>query len=151
VINISSIGVLSNAPRFAAYNASKAALESFSRCAAAEYSERGVRFTVINMPLVRTPMVAPTRIYEQFPLIQADEAADMICEAIIHQPKRVATRLGVFAQLMNLFAPRIAEIIMSEGFRMFPESQAAGGSEPASTRASPEMIAFASLMRGVHW
>lgn len=150
VINISSIGVLSNAARFAAYNASKAALESFSRSAAAEYSERGVRFTVINMPLVRTPMVAPTRIYEQFPLIQPEEAADLICEAIIHQPKRVATRLGVFAQLMNLFAPRIAEIVMSEGFRMFPESKAAGGAEQAA-RASPEMIAFASLMRGVHW
>ena len=33
VINISSIGVLTNAPRFSAYVASKAALDAFSRCA----------------------------------------------------------------------------------------------------------------------
>jgi NAD(P)-dependent dehydrogenase (short-subunit alcohol dehydrogenase family) len=151
VISISSIGVLSNAVRFAGYNASKAALEAFSRCAGAEYSERGVRFTVINMPLVRTPMVTPTRIYEQFPLIQPAQAADLVCEAIIHQPQRLATRLGIFAQLVGMFAPRIGEVIMSESFRMFPDSAAAGGTPEGSTRASPEMIAFASLMRGIHW
>ncbi len=151
VINISSIGVLSNAPRFAGYNASKAALEAFSRCAGAEYSERGVRFTVINMPLVRTPMVAPTRIYEQFPLIRAEQAADLVCEAIIHQPQRLATRLGTFAQLVGMFAPRIGEIIMSESFKMFPDSDAAVGAPEGRARASAEMIAFASLMRGIHW
>jgi NAD(P)-dependent dehydrogenase (short-subunit alcohol dehydrogenase family) len=151
VINISSIGVLSNAARFAAYNASKAALEAFSRCAGGEYSERGVRFTVINMPLVRTPMVAPTKIYEQFPLISAEQAADLVCEALIHQPQRLATRLGIFAQLIGLFAPRIGEIIMSESYKMFPDSDAAVGSKEGSKRASPEMIAFASLMRGIHW
>jgi NAD(P)-dependent dehydrogenase (short-subunit alcohol dehydrogenase family) len=151
VISISSIGVLSNAARFAAYNASKAALEAFSRCAGAEYSERGVRFTVINMPLVRTPMVAPTRIYEQFPLISAEQAADLVCEAIIHQPQRLATRLGIFAQLIGLFAPRIGEIIMSESYKMFPDSDAAVGAKEGGARASPEMIAFASLMRGIHW
>ena len=151
VISISSIGVLSNAARFAGYNASKAALEAFSRCAAAEYSERGVRFTIINMPLVRTPMVAPTRIYEQLPLMRPERAADLVCEAIVHQPERVATRLGVFAQLLGIFAPKISEIIMSEGFKMFPESEAAGGSPGGSAKASAEMIAFASLMRGLHW
>jgi NAD(P)-dependent dehydrogenase (short-subunit alcohol dehydrogenase family) len=69
VINISSIGVLSNAPRFSAYVSSKAALDAFSRCAAAEFSDTGVSFTTINMPLVRTPMIAPTRIYENVPTI----------------------------------------------------------------------------------
>jgi NAD(P)-dependent dehydrogenase (short-subunit alcohol dehydrogenase family) len=157
VINISSIGVLSNAPRFSAYVASKAALEAFSRCAAAEYGDRGVRFTVINMPLVRTPMVAPTRIYEQMPLISPEEAADLVSEAMIHQPKRVATRLGIFAQLMNLFAPKVTEIIMTEAFKMFPESEAASGERAklprpaAAARPSQEMIAFASIMRGIHW
>ncbi|NCO20312.1 MAG: SDR family NAD(P)-dependent oxidoreductase, partial [Gammaproteobacteria bacterium] len=61
IINISSIGVLTNAPRFSAYVASKAALDSFSRCAAAEFNDAGVTFTTINMPLVRTPMIAPTK------------------------------------------------------------------------------------------
>jgi NAD(P)-dependent dehydrogenase (short-subunit alcohol dehydrogenase family) len=151
VISISSIGVLSNAPRFAGYNASKAALEAFSRCAGAEYSDRGVRFTVINMPLVRTPMVAPTKIYEQFPLIQPEQAADIVCDAVIRQPERLATRLGTFAQLMGMFAPRVSEVLMSESFSMFPDSEAAGGAPARAAPASAEMIAFASLMRGIHW
>jgi NAD(P)-dependent dehydrogenase (short-subunit alcohol dehydrogenase family) len=151
VVSISSIGVLSNAARFAAYNASKAALETFTRCAAAEYSDRGVRFSVINMPLVRTPMVAPTRIYEQFPLISAEQAADMVCDALIHQPLRLATRLGIFAQLLWTFAPKLSEIITNESFKMYPESAAAGAPADANAKPSAEMIAFATLLRGVHW
>jgi NAD(P)-dependent dehydrogenase (short-subunit alcohol dehydrogenase family) len=151
VISISSIGVLSNAPRFAGYNASKAALEAFSRCAAAEYSDRGVRFSVINMPLVRTPMVAPTRIYQQFSLITPEEAAGIVCEAIIYQPQRLATRLGLFAQVVGLLAPKVAEIIMNESFKMYPESEAAGGAQGSDTKPPPEAIAFASIMKGIHW
>ncbi len=67
IINISSIGVLSNAPRFSAYVASKSALDSFAACAASEFIDKGVDFTTINMPLVRTPMIAPTKMYENVP------------------------------------------------------------------------------------
>lgn len=164
VIAISSIGVLAHSPRFAAYVASKAALEGFAHCAAAEYSERGIRFSVVNMPLVRTPMTAPTRLYEKLPLISPEEAAEIVCEAIIHQPTRLATRLGVFAQIMNLIAPKVTEIIESHAYRLFPESEAAirgtrapdgSPAEPhdaaAETRRSEEMLAFATLLRGLHW
>ncbi len=151
IVNISSIGVLSNAARFAGYNASKSALESFARSAAGEYHEHGIRFTNINMPLVRTPMVAPTRIYEQFPLMKPEQAAELVCDAIVHRPERVTTRLGVLAQLVELIAPKIGRAIMSESFKMFPESEAAGGATAQASRATPEMIAFASLMRGIHW
>ena len=103
VINVSSIGVLTNAPRFSAYVASKAALESFARCAASEFHDEGVHFTIINMPLVRTPMIAPTKIYEDMPtVISPEEAADMIADAIIRRPQRIATRLGVMAEIMHL-------------------------------------------------
>jgi NAD(P)-dependent dehydrogenase (short-subunit alcohol dehydrogenase family) len=151
VINISSIGVLSNAARFAAYNASKAALEAFTRCAAAEYSERGVRFTVVNLPLVRTPMVEPTKIYRQFNLLRPEQAADMVCDAIIERPERLATRLGTLAQLVEVFAPRIGTAIMSESFRVFPESEAAGAPPGSDAVATPDMLGFASLMHGIHW
>ena len=151
VISISSIGVLSNAPRFAGYNASKAALEAFSRCAAAEYQDRGIRLTVINMPLVRTPMSAPTRIYDEFPLLQPEQAADIVCDAVIHQPERLATRLGVLGQLLELMSPRLSTAIMSESFAMFPESQAAGGPTESATKDSKERVVFSSLMRGMHW
>jgi len=151
VINISSIGVLSNAPRFSAYVASKAALDAFSRCAASEFSDAGVSFTTINMPLVRTPMIAPTRMYDNVPTISPEEAAAMVKQAVIYKPQRIATRLGIFAQVLHAVAPKVAEIIMNSAFRMFPDSAAAQGVKDHQAAASQEQLAFASLMRGIHW
>jgi NAD(P)-dependent dehydrogenase (short-subunit alcohol dehydrogenase family) len=153
VINISSIGVLSNAPRFSAYVASKAALDAFARCAAAEFNDTGVAFTTINMPLVRTPMIAPTKIYESVPTITPQDAADMVKQAVIYRPQRIATRLGIFASVLHALAPKISEIVMNSAFRMFPDSAAARGEKPSEGegRATQEQMAFASLMRGIHW
>jgi NAD(P)-dependent dehydrogenase (short-subunit alcohol dehydrogenase family) len=151
IINISSIGVLTNAPRFSAYVSSKAALDAFSRCAASEFSDAGVNFTTINMPLVRTPMIAPTRMYDNVPTIAPEEAANMVKQAIIYKPQRIATRLGIFAQVLHAVAPKVAEIIMNSAFRMFPESAAAKGVKEARAEVTQEQMAFASLMRGVHW
>jgi len=153
IINISSIGVLSNAPRFSAYVASKAALDAFSRCAASEFSDTGVAFTTINMPLVRTPMIAPTKIYDSVPTITPEEAADMIKQAVIYRPQRIATRLGIFASVLHALAPKVAEIVMNSAFRMFPDSSAARGEQPSreESRVTQEQMAFASLMRGIHW
>jgi NAD(P)-dependent dehydrogenase (short-subunit alcohol dehydrogenase family) len=151
VINISSIGVLTNAPRFSAYVASKAALEAWTRCAASEFLDRGVHFTTINMPLVRTEMVAPTKLYQQVPMLSPDEAADFIVEAIIHQPMRIATRLGVFGQVVHAIAPRIGQIVMNTSFRMFPDSSAAKGGPPGGEKPSTDQIAFTQLMKGMYF
>ncbi|NCF62846.1 MAG: SDR family oxidoreductase [Gammaproteobacteria bacterium] len=151
VINISSIGVLSNAPRFSAYVSSKAALDAFSRCAASEFSDTGVSFTTINMPLVRTPMIAPTKIYESVPTITPEEAAAMVKQAVIYKPQRIATRLGIFAQVLHAVAPKVSEIVMNSAFRMFPDTAAARGAKDHQAVASQEQVAFASLMRGIHW
>ena len=151
VINISSIGVLTNSPRFSAYVASKAALDAFSRCASAEYSDTGIAFTTINMPLVRTPMIAPTKMYDNVPTISPDEAAEYIRQAVIYRPQRIATRMGIFAQTLHAVAPKIAEIVMNSAFRMFPDSSAAKGVSEEQEQASPEQLAFASLMQGIHW
>ena len=151
IINISSIGVLSNAPRFSAYVASKAALDAFSRCASSEYSDTGIKFTTINMPLVRTPMIAPTRIYDNVPTISPDEAAAMVKQAVIYRPQRIATRLGIFAQVLHAVAPKVSEIVMNSAFRMFPDSTASKGLKDHQEAASQEQVAFASLMRGIHW
>jgi len=151
IINISSIGVLTNSPRFSAYVASKAALDAFSRCASAEYSDTGIAFTTINMPLVRTPMIAPTKMYENVPTISPDEAAEFVKQAVIYRPQRVATRMGVFAQALHAVAPKVAEIVMNSAFRMFPDSSAAKGVSEGQEPASSEQIAFASLMQGIHW
>jgi NAD(P)-dependent dehydrogenase (short-subunit alcohol dehydrogenase family) len=154
VVSISSIGVLSNAPRFSAYVASKAAMEAWTRCAAAEFADRGVTFTIINMPLVRTPMIAPTKIYEQFPVATPEEAADLVAEALIARPKRIATRLGLAAEVLHLVAPRVSEVIMNTAYRMFPDSAAAKGGQVEQKPEAPptkEAVVFASLLRGVHW
>ena len=152
VVNISSIGVLTNAPRFSAYVASKAALDAWTRCAASEFIDVGVTFTTINMPLVRTPMIAPTKIYENVPTLSPEQAADLIVQAIVYKPVRIATRLGVFGQMLHAVAPRIAQITMNTTFRMFPDSdRAKGDKEGAKAKASPDQIAFANLMQGIHF
>ncbi|GAB4476609.1 MAG: SDR family oxidoreductase [Burkholderiaceae bacterium] len=152
VVNISSIGVLTNAPRFSAYVASKAALDAWTRCAASEFIDVGVTFTTINMPLVKTPMIAPTKIYENVPTLTPDEAADLIVDAIVYKPVRIATRLGIFGQVLHALAPRVAQIIMNTTFRMFPDSDAAKGAKAGEKpKATPDQIALANLMRGIHF
>ncbi|SFM14780.1 SDR family oxidoreductase [Rugamonas rubra] len=152
VVNISSIGVLTNAPRFSAYVASKAALEAWTRCAASELADVGVKFTTINMPLVRTPMIAPTKLYQNVPTLSPEEAAEMIAEAIVHKPVRIATRVGVFGQVLHALLPRVAQIVLNTSFRMFPDSDAAqGGDGKKAPPMSSEQIAMQQLLRGVHF
>ncbi|MBV9286270.1 MAG: SDR family oxidoreductase [Hyphomicrobiales bacterium] len=150
VVNISSIGALSTQPRFSAYVASKAALEAWSDCAASEFLDRGVAFTNVNMPLVRTAMSAPTKFYENIPLLDPDEAAGLVVEAIIHRPARVATRLGRFGQLVRAVAPNFGRIVLNTTFRMFPESAAATGGKEGEVALSADQIAFAQLLKGLH-
>ena len=155
VVNISSIGVLTNAPRFSAYVASKAALDAWTRCASSEFADQGISFTTINMPLVRTPMIAPTGLYNNVPTLAPEEAADMIAQACIFKPVRVATRLGITGQLLHALLPRVAQIAMNASFRMFPDSGAAKGAKPGDKpvkqQLSHEAIALQQMMRGIHF
>ena len=152
IINISSIGVQTSPPRFSAYVASKAALDGFSRCAASEVIGDNVHFTTIHMQLVRTPMIAPTKIYDSFPTISPDEAADLICEAIRSKPKQINTKLGTFGEVLHAVAPKAMDQILHMAYKVFPDSTAAKGEKDAkSEKASGEAIALAHLMKGVHW
>ncbi len=154
IINISSIGVLSNAPRFSAYVASKSALDSFSACASSEFLDKGINFTTINMPLVRTPMIAPTKMYENVPTLSPEQAADLVVEAIVYKAVRIATRLGISAAISHAAAPRLTQIMLNTAFNMFPDSaaaQAKKGAPATPTELSPEQIAFAQLTQGIHW
>jgi NAD(P)-dependent dehydrogenase (short-subunit alcohol dehydrogenase family) len=156
IINISSIGVQTNTPRFSAYVASKAALDAWSRCVASEVVDDGVHITTIHMPLVRTPMIAPTKMYDAFPTITPDEAAEMITRAMITKPKKVATRLGNFGELLYNLAPKASDAILNTAYKLFPDSSAAKGKDDGKPPAkeeelSTEGVAFAYLMRGVHW
>jgi NAD(P)-dependent dehydrogenase (short-subunit alcohol dehydrogenase family) len=151
IINISSIGVLSNAPRFSAYVASKSALDSFAACAASEFLDKGINFTTINMPLVRTPMIAPTKMYENVPTLSPEQAAELVVEAIVYKPVRIATRLGIFGAVSHAIAPKLTQILLNSAFNMFPDSAAAAGKKEGETQLSPEQMAFAQLTQGIHW
>jgi hypothetical protein len=107
------------------------------------------------MPLVKTPMIAPTKMYDSVPTLTPEEAADLVVKAIIERPSRVATRTGIFAATLNALAPKAYEVIMNTAFEMFPDSAAAKGDRKAlrgaGAEATNEQIAFAAIMRGVHW
>ena len=151
IINISSIGAQTNTPRFSAYVASKSALDAFSRSIASEIVDDKVHITTVYMPLVRTPMIAPTGIYDAFPTASPDEAADLIVQAMIQKPKKVATRLGTFGEVLYALAPKSVDVILNTAYKLFPESAAAKGEKKKDAEVSAEGVAFAHLMRGVHW
>lgn len=129
IINISSIGVLANATRFSAYVASKAALDAFSRCLSAEVRQHKITITSVYMPLVRTPMIAPTKLYNYVPTLSTEQAADLIAHAILKRPRHVATNLGRLASLTYAIAPEVNNRLMSFGFNLFPTSKVAIGEQ----------------------
>jgi NAD(P)-dependent dehydrogenase (short-subunit alcohol dehydrogenase family) len=162
IINVSSIGVQTNTPRFSAYVASKAALDAFSRCVAPECVADNVKFTTVYMPLVRTPMIAPTDIYKAFPTLTPEEAAKMLTDAMIDKPKRLASRLGTFGEVLYAVSPKSVDIVLHTAYDLFPDSAAAKkagkDAKPApaeektgSQEMSTEAVAMAYLLRGVHF
>ena len=170
IINISSIGVQTNPPRFSAYVASKSALDAWSRCVASEVMDDNIHFTTIHMPLVRTPMIGPTSIYDRFPTLTPDDAGDLICDAIIHRPKRIATPVGTIGQILYAINPKSVDYILNTAYHLFPDSAAAKGdkekvgadkgkperrpateAELAGGDLSNQQAVFAQLMRGIHW
>ena len=135
VVNISSIGVQTNPPRFRAYVASKAALDAWSNVVSSELVGDGVSFTSIHMPLVRTPMIAPTKIYDQFPTISPGQAADKVITALVDRPHEINTMTGNLGALAHTLAPKAAFRVLHLAYQVFPDSAAARGDEPEAGRA----------------
>jgi len=169
IINVSSIGVQTNTPRFSAYVASKSALDAFSRCTAPEVVADNVKFTTVYMPLVRTPMIAPTDIYKAFPTLTPEEAGVMLTDAMIDKPKRMASRLGTFGEVLYAISPKTVDIVLNQAYNLFPDSTAAkkgkdgdkgdkgdkkalpAGEKKDDGEMSTEAVAMAYLLRGVHF
>ena len=151
VVNVSSIGVQANPPRFSAYVASKAALDAWTRVVSSEAVGDGVAFTTVHMPLVRTPMIAPTRIYDSFPAISPEEAAELVCDAIRRRPKSINTRLGTISEVAYALAPKLVDQVLHRAYAAFPDSPAARGDEDDEEAPTPEARILAHLMRGVYW
>jgi short-subunit dehydrogenase len=147
IVNISTIGLQMNTPRFSAYVASKAALDAFSRSIGPEVINDGVHITTVYMPLVRTPMIAPTKIYDRFPTLSPEEAGHMIAEAIRKRPKRIATALGSLGQLTYAIAPGAQDLLVNRAYHLIPE----GDQKQPDREPTPEERAFVRATRGVHW
>jgi NAD(P)-dependent dehydrogenase (short-subunit alcohol dehydrogenase family) len=152
VINVSSAGVQTRVPRFGAYIASKAALDTLCDAWQAETQRDDVRFTTVHMGLVRTPMISATTIYDRFPTLTPEDAADVLCHAMIHRPRRVSSPVGQLASFADSISPQIMDRVRSRGFRLFEDSAAAKGQkkkkdEPIGTEGK----VFAEITRGVHW
>ena len=136
-----------NTPRFSAYVASKAALDAFSRSIGPEIIDDGVHITTVYMPLVRTPMIAPTKIYDRFPTLSPEDAGHIIAEAIRKRPKRIATTLGSLGQLTYAIAPGAQDLVVNRAYHLIPE----GDQKQPDRLPGPEERAFVRATRGVHW
>jgi hypothetical protein len=116
----------------------------------------GVSFTNVHMPLVRTPMIAPTKIYDRFPTLTPEEAADVLVEAMENRPKDWGTALGTTAQVFNAVAPRVLDAVLHTAYLAFPDSTAAGGKDENPLKKAPEALSRGAvvmmrLLPGVHW
>ena len=153
IVNISSIGVQTNPPRFSAYVASKAALDAWSNVVSSEVHGDGISFTNIHMPLVKTPMIAPTKIYDKFPTISPAQAADMVVRALVDRPHEINTALGTAGALAHTLAPKTVFRVLNMAYKVFPDSVAAkGGSKPVVAEpTTQQQLLLARLTRGVHW
>jgi NAD(P)-dependent dehydrogenase (short-subunit alcohol dehydrogenase family) len=156
IINISSIGTQAYPPRFSAYVASKSALAAFSRCIGPEVVDDGVAITNIHMPLVRTPMIAPTGMYKNFPTSSPDEAAEMVASAILTRAPEVSTRLGKVGETVSTVAPALLQFVMTGAYHVFPETAGKDGADgrratPPDDEISVEAAAMAYLMKGIHF
>ena len=156
IINVSSVGVQTRAPRFGAYIASKAALDSLCDALQAETVNDDVRFTTVHMALVRTPMIGPTTMYDKFPALTPDQAAGVITDAIVHRPRRASSPFGQFAAVADAVNPAVMDLVRNRAFGMFQDSDAAKGSESTTDTGDSKQFdkrseTFVRATRGIHW
>jgi len=119
VVQVSTIGTQTGAPNFAAYVGAKAACDHFVRTLRLELGRRGVDVTTIHMPLVRTAMIAPSRIYDVFPALTVERAARRIGRAVVRRPLRVAPRWATALELGYVVAPGLLQWVFTRGHEPF--------------------------------
>lgn len=125
VVNVVTWGVQVKAPKFAAYIASKTALDTFSRIAGRELYGDGVTFTNVRLSLVRTDMIGPTDVYRRAPALSPERAARRVVRALEERPLTVNTLAGSVMEVLNLVAPRLSDAATHAAAKRFPDSPAA--------------------------
>lgn len=136
VVNVSSEGVLAHSPRYSAYVPTKAALDAFADVVSTETLSDHITFTTIHMPLVATPMIAPSRKHLPVGAISAEHAAAMVVRGLIEKPDRIDTPLGTLAEAGNYVTPGLARRVLHQLYLGYPDSPAARGVAPSDTVAA---------------
>jgi NAD(P)-dependent dehydrogenase (short-subunit alcohol dehydrogenase family) len=122
IVNVSTMGVeIGPEPRFAAYLASKAALDAFTASAAPETTHDGVSWSTVYMPLVATPMIKPTKLYRRMPALTPAQGSQLIQEALVDRPRFVSTPVGRLGGLLYQLTPGMVEALFNLGFRLVPD------------------------------
>jgi len=111
VVNISSWAAVLRPARFSGYAASKAALEAWSDSVQGEVLDDGVVFTNVHMPLVRTPMIAPTSLYDRLPALSVDQAAGVVCDAVVSRSRRVTPLAAGMVSWAERLSPGLGDLI----------------------------------------
>ena len=133
VVNVSSAGVQARSPKYSSYLPTKAALDAFSEVVASETLSDHITFTNIHMPLVATPMIAPSRRLNPVPPITAEHAAAMVVRGLVDKPARIDTPVGTLAEAGNYFTPKLSRRILHQLYLGYPDSAAARGEAPSET------------------
>jgi len=132
VVNVVTWGVQLKAPKFAAYIASKTALDSFARIAGRETWFDGVTFTNVRLSLVRTDMIVATEAYRHARAKTPQEAAAIVVRALEDRPLTVGSAVSNVGEVLNILAPRLMDLAMATMNRRMPDSRAARGQESAA-------------------
>lgn len=170
VVNVSSAGVQASSPKYSAYIPSKAALDAFAEVVGTETLSDHITFTTIHMPLVKTPMIAPSRKLNPMPPISAEHAAAMVVRGLVEKPARIDTPIGTLSDLGTYFTPKLSRRVLHQLYLGYPDSAAAQGisrdipTSPAAPRRPrrparpvpavrvPRTVKRAvRLVPGVHW
>jgi thioester reductase-like protein/short-subunit dehydrogenase involved in D-alanine esterification of teichoic acids len=136
VVNVSSAGVQASSPKYSSYLPTKAALDAFAEVVSTETLSDHITFTTIHMPLVQTPMIAPSRRLNPLPPISAEHAAAMVVRGLVEKPVRIDTPMGTLADVGTYFTPKLARRVLHQLYLGFPDSAAARGVAPVEPQAS---------------
>lgn len=162
VVNVSSAGVQARNPKYSSYLPTKAALDAFTDVVASETLSDNITFTTIHMPLVKTPMIAPSGRLNPVPPISAEHAAAMVVRALVDKPVRIDTPLGTLADAGQYFTPKLARRVLHQLYLGYPDSPAARGElrRPSAPVPRPSVARLRTprpvkrvvrLVPGVHW
>ena len=121
ISHVLTMGVLIPGPYFAAYLATKAALDAFGDSLMSELQHEGLHVSSVYLPLVKTDMMAPVEEYAgRRDVMTPERAATMILDGVVDRRRRVMTTIGGFHAFSNRVMPATTSRVLNLIQRTFP-------------------------------